>query len=334
MTTRDASTVVDAAQAGVRLDVWLARRFNYHSRARWQELIQRQAIRVNGAAVKAARVLRDGDFVRYAVDNPSEPAVDKELTVLYEDADLLAVSKSGNLPCHPGGAYFRNSLWGLLQERLPEFWIVNRLDRETSGVVLIAKNPRACRSLCAQFVAHVVDKRYLVVVEGSFPDRLTVEGTLAADRFSAIHKKQRLTLDRSADGAYACTTFIKLAEKQGLSVLRAEPTTGRLHQIRASLRAVGFPVVGDKLYGPDENLFLRFIGAGLDADDRALLRLGRQALHAQCIHCRHPVENRMLSILAPVPMDIRRLLSAHGFDLRCLELSDGHWNQSLPASAV
>ncbi|MFA6500159.1 MAG: RluA family pseudouridine synthase, partial [Desulfurivibrionaceae bacterium] len=247
-----------------------------------------------------------------------EPPVDSNYTVLHEDDDLLVINKPAPLPCHPGGRFFSHTLWALLKENqgLADPRLVNRLDRETSGIVLVAKNKAAARLCQEQFAQHRVEKTYLVVVEGDFPDTpLTVEapGWLGPDPNSAIRKKMRFypeQNDAPPGAVEASTGFRRIpgADNTNLSLLEAKPHTGRCHQIRATLLHLGFPVVGDKLYGVDEQLFLRFKEGCLSATDHARLRLPRQALHASSLRLSHPVSGKVVKFSAPLPPTLQGLL--------------------------
>jgi 23S rRNA pseudouridine955/2504/2580 synthase/23S rRNA pseudouridine1911/1915/1917 synthase len=179
--------------------------------------------------------------------------------VLYEDHSILVVNKPGNLPCHPAGKFFQHTLWAELQRQqglLPPLHFVNRLDREISGLVVVAKTIAAARCCRAQIAF------------------------------------------RPLAGAV-----------RGLTLAAIRPQTGRRHQIRAVLAALGYPLAGDKLYGVDETMFLRFCRRSLSAADQAALRLPRQALHAVRLKFRHPVSAAMLSFEAEMPADMRRLLA-------------------------
>lgn len=311
--TRQLAARISAMDAGCRFIDFLARRFTYRDCAAWHEEIATGRLLVNGALAAAEQPLASGDEVTYHPLPFAEPAVATDYTVLHEDADLLVLDKPAPLPCHPGGRYFRHTLWALLRERhdLARPLFANRLDRETSGVIVVARHRDAARHLATQFAMQQIDKEYLVVVEGEFPHReSTATGWLAPDLKSAVRKKMRFFQAQPPLAAKACTTgFTRLATQNGLTLLMARPLTGRCHQIRATLLALGFPVVGDKLYGVDETLFLRFIDDQLTAADGERLRLPRQALHASRLTFTHPATAARLSYSAPLPAMLHSLLA-------------------------
>lgn len=299
---------------------FLARRFSYLEREVWEDEIQQGRVLVNGQRAPADAILCRGDAVAYFPGDSSEPPVEGEYDVLFEDDAILAVNKPGNLPCHPGGRYFQHTLWAMIKDRHPEdgIFFVHRLDRETSGVVLIAKNSRDASVLGRQMADGNFRKRYVALVEGRFPQgTLCVEGALAPDRTSVIRKKMRLFTHPSheevPEGAKSCRTrFETLQTGPGLSLISAMPATGRHHQIRATLLALGYPVVGDKIYGVDETLFIRFIEDRLTEHDRTRLRMSRQALHGADLEFHHPRTGRRLCIKAPVPQTFeKRVAEAH-----------------------
>ena len=313
---RRSATINRRAQDhGVSVLDLLARRFGYHDRETWRSLIEAAQVLVNHRPVRPDAVLKPGDTLEYLADDLPEPPVDAGYEILHADKALLVVNKPGNLPCHPAGRYFRHTLWALLKTHLhlPYIGFVNRLDRETSGVVVVARSPEAARRCQAQFQAGEVWKRYLAVVEGRFPDGETcARGRLVPDADSGIRKKWRFLPAETAGtdappGKWCVTTFRRIESGADLSLVEALPATGRLHQIRASLQALGHPLVGDKMYGVDPSLFLRFIEDRLSLEDRQRLRLPRQALHAAEIRLRHPATGRRLHVAAPLPADMASL---------------------------
>ncbi len=316
---------------GTAVADFLATRFSYHDRVGWCERIATEDVLINEKPCVPDTPLRAGDRLVYEPDNRPEPTVDFNIGIVLDDDDLLLVNKSGYLPCHPGGRYFNNTLWGWLKERgLREFMLVNRIDRETSGLVVIAKNQAAALNCRKQFSSRKVVKRYQALVEATdFPVELETTGWLVADIDSAIRKKRKfISVDTrqagspryvpqasslpkdvpSPDAEWAETKFRLINQCGDIALIEAEPHTGRLHQIRATLLALGYPIVGDKLYGVDETLFLRFCNGALTDTDHAQLRMDRQALHASGLNFRHPKFGRAVTINLDLPDDMKQLL--------------------------
>ena len=268
---------------GVRLDHFLSDRFTYQSRTGWQAVVREGRITVNGIRVRASRRLHAGDVIAFDVQGIAEPDVDPTYSVVLERPDFLVVSKSGSLPVHPSGCYFQNTLLMLMRDRFGELFVVNRLDRETSGLVVLARTPETAGVLSGLFASRQVKKTYLAAVFGEFPAGTIVkEGWLSSDPDSPVRKKRRFTeTDPGTDDAEPCATeFTCRKTSGGFSLVECRPHTGRLHQIRATLCSCGFPLAGDKLYGPDDTIFLRFTEDAMTDADRAALVLPTQALHA------------------------------------------------------
>jgi len=315
---RRAAVRVRDHEAGREFLDHLAARFTYKDREAWRKHVLDGSVTVNGAPAPESRILAPGDLLEYRPPEEEEPPVRRDFSVLYKDSALLVVEKPGDLPCHPGGRYFKNTLWWLLREsccREDEYLsLVNRIDRESSGIVLAARSRWAAGEMGRQFQKKMVFKRYLALVEGRFPPGTRkVEGRLAPDLNSAVRKRRAFlplasTHGHSPDGEICATTFRSMAFSNGVSLVEALPHTGRLHQIRATLFAMGFPLVGDKIYGPDEGCFLRFIDKGITLEDEKLLRLSRQALHAAELRIRHPASGSPLRFHSEIPRDMAGLL--------------------------
>ena len=305
---RKVTIAIDGAAAGKRLLDMLVARFTYHPRETWLRLIAEGCLYINDTPAQADQLLQDGDCLRYDFGGRPEPEVDCTYQVIYQDDALMIVDKPGSLPCHPAGRYFKNTLWTLLQQQegLEQPRLINRLDRETSGLVVVGKTLEATRHLARQFADHSVDKQYLVLVEGSFPEHMEAIGWLTHDVSSAVRKKRCFVREKPSEAASeACETrFSCVSQGNNISVVRAYPKTGCLHQIRATLCSLGYPIVGDKLYGIDETFFLKFIDDTLTSDDKHKLRMERQALHAESLHITHPSTGERLTFHAPVPQDM------------------------------
>jgi RluA family pseudouridine synthase len=314
---RKAAIRIGLHEAGMPVLELLSRRFSYHDRTTWAQLIHSQKILLNDRPTLPTALLSVGDMLEYLVDGNSEPPVDTRFSILFEDDFLLVVEKPGDLPCHPSGRYFEHTLWAILKKKLslPYLTFVNRIDRESSGIVLLAKRPEAARACQEQFKYRRVYKRYAVIVEGPFPSgEVKARGYLTAHPQSLIRKKLRFYPAGTSNAAplkgLVCSTiFRKIVEEKGLSLLEAIPVTGRSHQIRATLHSLGYPVVGDKIYGLDEKIFLRFISGCLNPSDKKSLRLPRQALHAAELHFSHPETGKRLKFKSPLSPEMGRLIN-------------------------
>jgi len=212
------------------------------------------------------------------------PPVAELFSILHEDADLLAINKPAGLVCHPTKGDVYSSLISRVRLHLGDAvsaHLVNRLDRETSGVILVAKSPEADAALKKLFALRKVGKEYLAIAHGHFTaDSATCEAPLGKDEQAVIAIKDCVR----PDGAVSKTEFAveqRFTRAEGdFTLLRVRPHSGRKHQIRIHLQHLGHPLVGDKLYGGDERLYLDFVLRQLTAGQRARLILPCQALHA------------------------------------------------------
>jgi 23S rRNA pseudouridine955/2504/2580 synthase len=290
----------------LRIDQFLSQRFGYLSRSEWQREILRGKISCNGMVLTGHdKKIKAGDLLVYSGRDAAEPEVDTDFSVIYEDEYLLGINKPGNLPVHPAGIFYHNTLLTFLNERYPmKLHLVHRLDRETSGVVLLAKDPRVASQVQKNF--NLVVKKYLALVRG-IPDKdeFMVDMPVDLDPSSDLEHKRAAFIGARK---MARTEFTRLVSFNGLSLLKAVPITGRQHQIRVHLKHAGYPIVGDKLYGPDEDLYNEFIRTGLT--DGLLRKLGfrRSALHSRSIIIYHPVLQKRICIKAPLPEDMRQYI--------------------------
>lgn len=287
------TTEITRADAGKILLAFLAARFTYQSESRWIEHIEAGRLTLNERACTGGETLAEGDRIGFEPEPYDEPPVARNFAIIAEDEDFLFIDKPAPLPCHPGGIYLHNTLWGFLRQTYPAVSFVNRLDRETSGIVIAAKNTEAAAHAGRLMAERGIDKEYLALVEGDFPETLDAEGFLERDTGSPVRKKLRfvpgtpapVAADPAKTGAKDCRTLFTLERRfhDGTSLVRARLFTGRTHQIRATLQALGFPLVGDKLYGKDATLFLKFIEGKMTEADRSTLKADRQLLHCSRI---------------------------------------------------
>lgn len=285
-TQRILTSVVPHRLGGRPLCEYLAERFSYCSREEWAGFAAAGRIQVNGQRASAATLVTAGDRTAFDPPETSEPPVSRDYAVVYADARVLVVNKPPLLPIHPSGRFFAHTLWYMLQERFGNAHIITRLDRETSGLVLAARSPEAAGQLHTHQQAGAIDKQYTVLVHGEFPaGTLLAEGWLSTNPDSVVRKKRIYTRTKPAqrDAEFCSTTLQRLSVSRTaagiISRVQAVLHTGRTHQIRAVVHSLGYPVVGDKLYGLDEQFFLRFIDDTLTAQDRQRLMLNHQALH-------------------------------------------------------
>ena len=242
------------------------------------------------------------------VADKDEPEVDPSYKIIYRDDHIVVADKSGNLPCHPAGPFFKNTLWYLLSTECgKKVSIVNRLDRETSGLTIAALDSEAAKRYSALFDSGKIVKKYTALVFGKFENEIDAEGFLVPDSASEVRKKRRFvgTAGADADKAEYCRTLLRpLACDGKISTVEAIPSTGRFHQIRATLFSLGFPLLGDKLYGPDDNIYIRFVNDSMTDEDRSLLVIGRQALHAKHLEFINPFSSQKNIFESPLSADM------------------------------
>lgn len=304
------SSPVPSGTAVQRLDQYLSSRFSYLSRTSWQREVACGRLLVNGEPVIVpGRKVRPGDMITYMPPDYSEPDVDPSYEVLFEDECLIAVNKSGNIPVHPSGVFFNNTLVMVLERDTgTRLFPVHRLDRETSGAILFAKDPGTASAVQKNFGSF--SKSYRAVVRGiPESEEFSVRVPIGPARSSVVRKK-REAYPGAAEEAF--TGFRVISVSGDFSFVEALPVTGRMHQIRVHLWYAGLPIVGDKLYGGDEKVYLEYVENGLT--ESVIRRAGfrRCALHSYSIAFVHPRKDERVNITAPLPDDIKKLAIGMG----------------------
>jgi 23S rRNA pseudouridine1911/1915/1917 synthase len=325
-------TEIGAAEAGERLDRALAARFEELSRSRLKALILAGHVTVSGRTIRdPSHHVNEGDRIAVALPpaEPAEPGPEAiPLHIVYEDGDLIVIDKPRGLVVHPAAgnrtgtlvnaliAHCGDSLSGIGGVRRPG--IVHRLDKDTTGLMVIAKNDRTHRALAAQFADHgrtgPLQRGYLAFAWGA-PDR--PKGTI--DKPIDRHPRARERMAVRPDGRPAITHW-EVAERYPpsgpavASLLACRLETGRTHQIRVHLAAVGHPLLGDEVYGPG---FKTKAAKLPPAAKDALQALSRQALHAYMLHFEHPSTGELMEFRSELPPDLARLRHALAAELKC-----------------
>lgn len=287
---------------------FLAGRFTYRTVEEWFERINSGEITLNGKPVSPEYILQMHDRIEYHPQDIPEPPARKDYRIIFEDESILVIDKPSNLCVHPSGPFYQNTLWYLLRQNYPHIHFVNRLDRETSGLLLAAKSPEAARKIAETDA--VSNKTYLAVVHGKFTEKIDAAGFLVSAN-SVIRKKRQFIKENPEELPGETSVTYLSPEKSGenFSLVRAVLGTGRTHQIRATLYSLGFPLVGDKLYGVNENFFLKQKSEDFTPDELAQLILKRQALHAESFTLLHPATGEKMHFSAPVPGELQSFVN-------------------------
>jgi 23S rRNA pseudouridine1911/1915/1917 synthase len=300
---------VQPEHEGLRLDRVLASEIAGHSRSQIQRLIEEGHVSLARVkVVKANTAVRDGDVITVSLPEPvaAEPsAEDIPLDILFQDADLIVVNKPAGMVVHPGAGNESGTLVNALLHHVTDLsgiggelrpGIVHRLDKGTSGVMVVAKNDAAHQELSRQFHDREVEKQYVALVWGLVQQRKRIDIPIGRD---PVHREKISTRARRARSAVTRVTWAR--HVPGLSLLRIAIHTGRTHQIRVHLNAIGHPIVGDSLYGG--------VHRRVPHDLRAVQRLTRPFLHAERLAFNHPRTGEYLEFTAPLPEELRGLLA-------------------------
>ena len=307
---------VGTQEAGERLDRFLARRVPELSRSAFARLAREREILVDGRRAKASQVLKAGQRVVLFLPDPEPSALTPEpipLAILYQDEHLAVIDKPAGLVVHPAAGhrdgtlvhallYHLDHLSGVGGEKRPG--IVHRLDKDTSGLLLVAKSDASHRRLCEMLAAHEIRREYLALIWGRLP---AAEGQVDAPvgRDPASRKKMAVL---AAGGRRALTHYSRVDTLPGFDYIRLELGTGRTHQIRVHMAQLGHPLLGDSLYGGRGSRLRGKTASELRTGRELLAIMARQALHAHRLRFVHPVTGESLAFVSPLPLDMQSAL--------------------------
>jgi 23S rRNA pseudouridine1911/1915/1917 synthase len=301
---------VQAEHEGLRLDRVLASEIDGYSRSQIQRLIEDGHVTLPRVkTVKANTPVREGDQIAVTLPAPVAASLAAEeipLDVLFEDADVIVINKPSGMVVHPGAGHEGGTLVNALLHRVTDLsgiggelrpGIVHRLDKGTSGVMVVAKHDAAHQELARQFHDREVEKEYVALVWGLVQQRKRIEMPIGRD---PVNREKISTRSRRARSAVTRVTWAR--HVPGVSLLRIAIHTGRTHQIRVHLQAIGHPIVGDSLYGG--------VHRRVPHNLRAVQRLTRPFLHAERLAFAHPGTGEHLEFTASLPQDLRETLEA------------------------
>lgn len=301
------SLLVSPEEAGARIDRYLTGVLAGESRSQIQRLIKDGRVTIEGHAVRPNRVVRAGEAIVVDMPAPASPALQPEaldLDIVYQDADVVVVNKPAGMVVHPAAGHAQGTLVNALLHQITDLsgiggelrpGIVHRLDRGTSGLMVVAKNDRAHAELARQFHDREVEKEYVALVWGVVQAGRRIDLPIGRDPVDRKKMSARARRARSAT-----TRVTKALHMPGVSLIHVAISTGRTHQIRVHLSAIGHPIVGDAVYGG-----LRRRVAG---DLRPVLALNRPFLHAGRLVFHHPADGRKMEFEAPLPQDLQSVL--------------------------
>jgi 23S rRNA pseudouridine1911/1915/1917 synthase len=283
--------------SGIRLDKYLATRYPGLSRSVIQKLIRQNAVLVNGQSAKASQELHSGDTIQITFPQEKDSSPQPEpipLKILYEDDDIIVLDKPAGLTVHPAPGHTSHTLVNALLAYHPEMsglgdperpGIVHRLDKDTSGLMIVARHSSAQQYLIKQFKAHTVVKRYSVLVQGKLePERGIIEAPIGRDPY---HRKKMAVVE---EGRFARTTYTVKEYLGNYTLIEAVIETGRTHQIRVHLAAIGHPVAGDRVYGKKASF------------------VERQFVHAYKLRFTLPSDGSVREFSAELPADLSQAL--------------------------
>ncbi|WP_437221712.1 RluA family pseudouridine synthase [Planctomicrobium sp. SH661] len=310
---------VESRAHGWRVDHYLSRIFPNHSRVLFQKAIENQSVLVNGLPVKASRRLRVNDRIAVTLPETPDSSLAPEnlpIEVLYEDDAIAVINKPADMVTHPGKANYTGTLAAAVQYHFNQLsdvagqlrpGIVHRLDRDTTGVIIIAKDNQVHNRLSRQFEQREVEKEYRAIVRGKLERDEDIIRT-----HMKVHPKahEKMIICQPDEKSREAITHYRVLQRfRGYAEVQLLPHTGRTHQLRVHLQSLKAPCVADRLYAGHDKLFLsELAGKSVEPGEEPLI--ARQGLHAFRLKIRHPVTEEWMEFKAPIPEDMQRTLQA------------------------
>lgn len=306
------TSTVEIQMVGLSVLEYLCKRFPYKNQDAWAQSITAGKVLINGQIVIPAHVLQHKDLVSYTSER-NEPSVATDIETVFEDEHMWVVNKPAPLPVHSDGFFILNTLIYILRERSnnQDLRLCHRLDRETTGILVLGKNQNVTSKLVTAFEESAIEKWYLTLVKGrvGFQDKV-IRGWIGPKPDGKVSKRQHLVTEPREGYKESATHFILQKQLKGYSLLACELLTGRTNQIRAHLEFAGHPVVGDKLYGRSDDDYFHYVQ---DFKKAKNLNVGnwdhpRHMLHAWKLSMNHPITNQKMNFEAPLPQDMQEFV--------------------------
>ena len=289
-----------------RIDKFLCESFSYNNRSIWQHEIDEGNITLNDKVVTTYnKTIKSGDCIKYIGEKYAEPKVNTNYSIIFEDEFIIAVNKPSNLPTHPSGIFYNNTLQCMLEKQYNQkVYAVHRLDRETSGVIVFTKDAKSCSQIQKTF--NTCKKVYIAITRGVIENNFFCEHTSIGKHRSSLIKRKQEAYDGAEKDAITNFKTLKCFEKNTL--VCAMPETGRQHQIRVHLAHLGFPIMGDKLYGFNDQFYLQYAKNGLNENLQKMLDFPRCALHAKNFIFTHPHTKQKIELVAHLASDMQNFI--------------------------
>lgn len=294
--------------AGMRIDVFLSLRYSDWSRSKIAKAIQEGQVESELRSLKPSTTLHAGEILKVYIPGIAPEGAPPPLPpVLYEDDSLIILNKPPGMLAHPSGQRWEYAVIGLVREARPSISpdLAHRLDRETSGILVLTKSSAANHHMKEVFKGRRASKTYLALVHGTIPwEEETADGPIGQKPIRKLELRRAVV----ENGDPSRTRFTVQKRLGAHTLVACQPVTGRTHQIRVHLESVGFPILGDKIYGQPDDVFLEYITLGATPLVRAAVGFPRQCLHAHRLAFPHPVSGEILEVVAPLPEDMQRVV--------------------------